>query len=55
MSRQRRLMIEGGVFFCTVALVDRGSDLLVCPIERLRHAYGEVEKRASELSGCFGE
>jgi hypothetical protein len=29
MSRYRRLKIEGGTFFFTLALVDRGSDLLV--------------------------
>jgi hypothetical protein len=29
MSRYRRLKIEGGAFFYTLAVVDRGSDLLV--------------------------
>jgi hypothetical protein len=29
MSRYRRLKIEGGAFFYTLALADRGSDLLV--------------------------
>jgi hypothetical protein len=29
MSRYRRLKIEGGAFFFTLALDDRGSDLLV--------------------------
>jgi hypothetical protein len=29
MSRYRRLKIEGGAFFCTLALADRGSVLLV--------------------------
>jgi hypothetical protein len=28
MSRYRRLKIEGGAFFCTLALADHGSDLL---------------------------
>jgi hypothetical protein len=28
MSRYRRLKIEGGAFFYTLALADRGSDLL---------------------------
>jgi hypothetical protein len=28
MSRYRRLKIDGGAFFCTLALADRGSDLL---------------------------
>jgi hypothetical protein len=29
----------------TIALADRGNDLLVRHIERLRRAYAEVEKR----------
>jgi hypothetical protein len=29
MSCCRRRKIEGGAFFCTLALADRGSDLLV--------------------------
>jgi hypothetical protein len=29
MSRHRRLKIEGGAFFFTLVLSDRGSDLLV--------------------------
>jgi hypothetical protein len=29
MSRYRRLKIEGGAFFYTLALADRDSDLLV--------------------------
>jgi len=37
MSRYRRLKIEGGAFFCTRALADRGSELLVRHIERLWH------------------
>jgi len=45
MSRYRRLKIEGGAFFFTLALADRGSDLLVRQIERLRRAYAEMEKR----------
>jgi putative transposase len=47
MFRYRRLKIEGGAFFYTLALADRGSDLLVRHIERLRHACAEVEKRRS--------
>jgi putative transposase len=35
MSRYRRLKIEGGAFFFTLALADRGSDLLIRHIERL--------------------
>ena len=45
MSRYRRLKVEGGAFFYTLALADRGSDLLVRHIERLRRAYAEMEKR----------
>jgi len=45
MSRYRRVKIEGGAFFFTLALADRSSDLLVRHIERLRSAYAEVEKR----------
>jgi hypothetical protein len=29
-SRSRRLKIEGGAFFYTLALADGGSDLLIC-------------------------
>jgi hypothetical protein len=39
MSRYQRLKIEGGAFFCTLALADRGGDLLVRHIERLRHTF----------------
>jgi hypothetical protein len=39
MSRDRRLKIEGGAFLFTLALADRGSDLLVRHIERLRHTF----------------
>jgi putative transposase len=45
MSYYRRLKIEGGAFFFTVALADRRSDLLVRHVERLRRAYGEVERQ----------
>ncbi len=45
MSRYRRLKIEGGAFLFTLALGDRGSNLLVRHIERLRSACAEVEKR----------
>ena len=44
MSRFRRLKIEGGAFFYTLALANRDSDLLVRHIERLRRAYAELEK-----------
>ena len=45
MPRYRRLRIEGGVFFFTVTLADRSSNLLVRQIERLRRAYAETEKQ----------
>ena len=45
MSRYRRLKIEGGAFSFTLALADRGGDLLVRHIERLRRAYAAVEER----------
>jgi putative transposase len=45
MSRYRRLKIEGGLFFFTLTLAERGSDLLVSNIERLRRAYADVQTR----------
>ena len=39
MFRYRRLKIEGGAYFFTLALADRGGDLLVRHIERLRHTF----------------
>jgi putative transposase len=45
MSRYRRARIEGGVFFFTVALADRSSDLLVRHVDRLRESYQVVQKR----------
>jgi len=45
MSRYRRAYIKGGVFFFTVALADRSSDLLVRHIDRLRRIYTSVQKR----------
>jgi putative transposase len=47
MSRYRRPTIEGGIFFFTLVLADRSSDLLVQQIERLRQAYRTVEGRRS--------
>ena len=47
MSRYRRARIEGGVFFFTVTLADRSSDLLVRHIERLRRIYASVQQRRS--------
>jgi putative transposase len=45
MTWYRRAKIEGGVFFFTVALADRSSDLLVREIDRLRRIYGSVQER----------
>jgi putative transposase len=42
MSRYRRAKIEGGLFFFTVTLADRSSDLLVREIDRLRRIYRVV-------------
>ncbi len=45
MSRYRRVKIEGGLFFFTLALADRSSDLLVRHIERAQCAYAVAQKR----------
>jgi putative transposase len=45
MPRYRRAKIEGGVFFFTVTLADRSSDLLVRHIDRMRQAYTFVQQR----------
>jgi putative transposase len=45
MSRYRRLKIEGGIFFFTVVLADRSSELLVEHIECLRQVYRTVQAR----------
>jgi putative transposase len=45
MSRYRRARIEGGIFFFTLALADRSSDLLVREIDRLRRAYADVQRK----------
>ena len=45
MSRYRRAKIDGGVFFFTVALEDRSSDLLVREIDLLRKVYRDVSKK----------
>jgi putative transposase len=45
MSRYRRAKVEGGVFFFTVALADRSSDLLVRHVDRLRKIYRFVQER----------
>jgi putative transposase len=45
MSRYRRAKIEGGVFFFTVTLADRSSDLLIRNIDRLRRMYSSAQER----------
>jgi putative transposase len=45
MSRYRRAKIEGGVFFFTVTLANRSSDLLVRHIDRLRRMYTSAQRR----------
>jgi putative transposase len=45
MSRYRRAKIEGGIFFFTITLADRTSDLLVSHIDRLRRIYASVQKQ----------
>jgi putative transposase len=39
-----RSFVPGGTFFFTVAVRDRGSDLLVEEVERLRSSYREVQR-----------
>lgn len=45
MSRYRRAKIEGGIFFFTVALADRSSNLLVREVDRLRQIYTSAQIR----------
>jgi putative transposase len=45
MPRYRRLKIPGGVFFFTLTLADRSSDLLVREINRLRYACRLMQGR----------
>jgi putative transposase len=45
MTRYRRALIDGGVFFFTVTLSDRSSNLLVREIDRLRSAYAAVKNK----------
>jgi putative transposase len=45
MPRYRRVKIEGGLFFFTLALADRSSDLLVSHIDRVRRAYAAAQER----------
>src|SRR5262245_593741 len=45
MSRYRRPRIDGALFFFTVVLADRSSDLLVQHIAQFRQVYRAVEAR----------
>ncbi len=45
MPRYRRAKIDGGVFFFTVALADRSSNILVEHVDRLRRVYATVRHR----------
>jgi putative transposase len=45
MSHYRRARIEGGTYFFTVTLADRGSDLLVREVDRLRRVYKDIAAR----------
>ena len=45
MPDYRRAKIAGGIFFFTLTLADRSSDLLVRDIDRLRRVYGSVQQR----------
>jgi putative transposase len=45
MPNYRRTNARGGVFFFTVALADRASNLLVEEVERLRRIYRAVNER----------
>jgi putative transposase len=45
MPRYIRAQVEGGVFFFTVVLADRSSDVLVRHIDRLRRIYATVQER----------
>src|SRR4051794_30380275 len=45
MPQYRRAKFPGGTFFFTVAIADRGDDLLVREIERLRDTYRLVQQR----------
>src|SRR5882757_3524421 len=45
MPRYLRAKIEGSVYFFTVVLAERPSNLLVDQIDRLRHIYQAVQQR----------
>jgi putative transposase len=45
MSRYRRAKLAGGIYFFTVTLADRTSDLLVRYVDLLRNVYRATEQR----------
>jgi putative transposase len=45
MPQYRRAKIEGSIFFFTVVLAERPSNLLFEEIERLRQSYRAVQQR----------
>lgn len=45
MPNYRRAGNAGGIFFFTVVLADRSSDLLIDEIARLRRVYAAVQQR----------
>jgi REP-associated tyrosine transposase len=45
MSNYRRANSQGGMFFFTVVLADRSSNLLLDEIDRLRKVYRTVQER----------
>jgi REP-associated tyrosine transposase len=47
MPNYRRANIKGGMFFFTVALADRSSNLLIEEAARLRRFYRTVHERRS--------
>ncbi|WJR76279.1 transposase [Bradyrhizobium sp. NP1] len=45
MPNYRRANVTGGLFFFTVALADRSSNLLIEEIDRLRQSYRTIQER----------
>jgi putative transposase len=45
MPQYRRAKVKGSIFFFTVVLAERSSNLLVEEIKRLRHSYRAVQRR----------
>ena len=53
MPNYRRARVEGASYFFTVALADRGSDLLVREVDALRAAYLFVQRRYPFACNAF--